>query len=649
MPWAILVLALILLVASGLRLHGVNWDDGNLFHPDERDIYMRAGCMYDVLTETAGYSRCGYVQQFPETVGGIPSPSVFLDAERSPLNPHWFPLGSILIYVMVLIRSIVEMFTDISALDMRYVGRPLSALADVGSVFLLFLVGRRMYGQGVGLLAAGLAALAVIHVQNSHFYRPETFSVLLTLASFWAMLRMVERRRLRDSVLLGLFVGLAMAPKVNILPLLLPLALAYFYVLQDSFDRRGARIMPRSAIRVVSHAALAGVIAVGVLIVSAPYALLDYNAFIDGLGSQIDMARNAGSLPFTIQYIDTPAFVYQIRQVALWGLGLPLGIIAWVAVPFTAVLVVTQRRHLRADLLVLAWVVPTFLFLESFEVRFQRYMFPLTPFLILRGARMLLWTVDFARRVSYARSRPTVVRDTKVGFPMMGWLRAQSTRMAWLLLGLVVVATAFYSLAFQRIYANAHPAVEASRWINQNIPYGTKIVSDNHWDEFVPNLYAYDVWQFPVYNRPDNRDKMDTLAKHLSEAGYLVFYSNRPYSSVARAPDRYPLSNSYYRRLFEGELGYRLERRFTSYPRFLGISFQDNPFRRAGLPFPEPLAPEQPSLLKLDLGYADDNVVGYDHPQVLLFRNQDNLTEGELRLQLSRPASRGSRNQPLDC
>ena len=448
LSWVFLVLALILLVALGLRLHGVNWDDGNLFHPDERDIYMRAGCMYDVLTEKAGYGQCGYVQQYPETVGGLPSPGVFLDAERSPLNPHWFPLGSILIYVMVFLRWAIELFTDISALDMRYVGRPLSALADVGSVFLLFLVGRRMYGQGVGLLAAGLAALAVIHVQNSHFYRPDTFSVLFTLASFWAMLRMVERRRLRDSALLGLVVGLALAPKVNILPLLLPLTLAYLYILLDSVGGRWKRITPRAAIPVVGHAALAGVISVGVLILSAPYALLDYNAFFDGIGSQVEMAREAGTLPFTIQYIDVPAFTYQIRQVALWGLGLPLGAVAWLAVPFTAVLVVTQRRHLRADLLVLAWVIPTFLLLESFEVKFQRYMFPLTPFLILMGARMLLWTVDFARRFSYVRSRPAAVRNTNIHFPLIAWLRSQSTKAAWLLLGVVVAATAFYALAF---------------------------------------------------------------------------------------------------------------------------------------------------------------------------------------------------------
>ena len=131
------VLPLILLVALGLRLYGVNWDDGHGFHPDERSIYMQAGCMYDVLTEASGYQGC--IQDHPGTQPGIPDLRVLLDADRSPLNPHWFPLGSILIYVIVFFRFIVELFTHVSALDMSYVGRPLSALADVGAVWLVYL------------------------------------------------------------------------------------------------------------------------------------------------------------------------------------------------------------------------------------------------------------------------------------------------------------------------------------------------------------------------------------------------------------------------------------------------------------------------------------------------------------------------------
>ena len=49
---------------------------------------------------------------------------------------------------------------------------------------------------------------------------------------------MVEKRRLRDSALLGLMLGLALAPKVNVLPLLAPLALGYVYRVVDEAEGR---------------------------------------------------------------------------------------------------------------------------------------------------------------------------------------------------------------------------------------------------------------------------------------------------------------------------------------------------------------------------------------------------------------------------
>ena len=58
--WPFYVLLLILVVALGLRLNGINWDQGYGFHPDERDIYMRSGCMYDLLTDAPNALNCGY-------------------------------------------------------------------------------------------------------------------------------------------------------------------------------------------------------------------------------------------------------------------------------------------------------------------------------------------------------------------------------------------------------------------------------------------------------------------------------------------------------------------------------------------------------------------------------------------------------------
>ncbi len=133
-------LVVILLVALGLRLYGINWDQGYGFHPDERSIYMQSDCMFRLLTHGQGYQDCPLLKDFPNMEPGLPSLGVFFDADRSPLNPHWFPLGSVMIYLLVFIRSILEPFTDLSTFDMRYVGRTLSALADVGSIFLIFLI-----------------------------------------------------------------------------------------------------------------------------------------------------------------------------------------------------------------------------------------------------------------------------------------------------------------------------------------------------------------------------------------------------------------------------------------------------------------------------------------------------------------------------
>ena len=627
--WPFFLLAAIVAVALLLRLHGINWDDGYGFHPDERDIYMRSDCMYALLTDAPHASTCGYLNDQPDAEPGLSGLRYFFDADRSPLNPHWFPLGSILIYALVFLRSVVELFTDVGGFDMRYAGRTLSALADVGSVLMVFVLGRRLYGRNVGLLAAGLAALAVIHVQHSHFYRPETFTVLLTLASIWATLRMVEKRRLRDSVLLGVIVGLALAPKVNVLPILAPLALGYGYRILDEADGLWDEITPAMLLKVAGHAAVGGIVALGVFFITTPYAFIDIGAFVNDVRLQTRMAREAGFFPFTVQYVDTPAFLYQIRQTAVWGLGVPLGAVAWLSIPFTALMLAIDRRHLRGDLILLVWVVPSLLFLESFEVRFLRYLFPLMPVMILMASRMMVWNIErlgVPLREAFDSVIEGVVQLRQRHINLKLWTMALALILALALPLLVVFSTAFYSLAFQRMYANEHPANQASEWVQNEVPTNSPIVLDNHWDEYLPGLYGRVIWQFPLYE-PETREKMANLAVRLARSDYLIFYSARPYASASRDPERFPYSNNYYRLLFAGDLGYRLHREFTNYPSLGGVVFRDEALAWSGLNSPVPEVRSQDANFTLNFGYADDNVSGYDHPRVLVFRNENRLDE----------------------
>ena len=726
------LLVALLAVALALRLYGIDWDDGHGFHPDERSFYMRAGDMLCLLTagpDTDGtYCSAAHLHsllagdQFRGIEPGLPDPETALSAERSPLNPRWFPLGSVLIYDLVLLRTLLEPFVDWGVMELRFAGRTLAGLADVGSVWLLYLIGRRMYGRWTGILAAAFTTFAVIHIQHAHFYRPEPFTVLASLGALWAMLRFIDSGRARDAAMLGALVGLVMAPKVSVAPILAPLVLTFLWVAKDRAQREWAQFRPGDIARIVPVAALAGVVALVAFFITTPYAFLDFSNFIGDIREQAGMAGEAGRFPFTWQYADTPAFLYQIRQTAVWGLGLPLGIVAWVAAPVTAWFAWRGGITQRSDLLLLAWAVPAFVFLELFEVKFLRYVFPLMPFYILMAARMLVAFVIWARnrRQAVAGSAepppddapfseewhatpPTVGDDLIFDEPLFGdepfpdapfseeWhatpplagatvaanavrqtpspvLESAAWRSRWNAVGslinryaypfsvatvaIVLMGTALYAIAFVGVYGRIHTAIAASDWINGNVPRSASIINGgSYWDEQIPRLRGYDVWTFPAYHPDRDLDKIPELIERLAGADYVVFYSNRAYGSVARLPDEFPQSSTFYRLLFSGDMGYQLERAFTSYPTLAGVHLRDDPYGRAGLATP-PIAPGgndgQPDGIVINLGYADENVIGYDHPQVLIFRNVEQLSERQIRESINAASeSTASTDAPL--
>ena len=576
---------------------------------------MRTDCMHRLLVEAPSWESCRQDEPFQQAEPGFPSLTVFLDAYKSPLNPHWFPLGSIVLYVMVGIKLLASPFYTMELRDLALAGRLLSTLADVGTVAMVYLLGKRLYNKNAGLLAAALVAFAVVHIQHSHYYRPETFSILFTLASFWFMMQVLEKNRIRDSAFLGLFIGLAFATKISTAPILISLAALYGYLFLGALrkpspaalagaDKADPPDRPTLLEKAALRALLGGFIAIAVYLFWTPYSVLAFPEFLYWNLRELDIVRNAGSVPYTVQYIGTPKLLYELQQTVTWGLGYPLGILAWGGL--LAAIVINLRRPRWGQVLILLWAVPLLIIVTRAEVKFLRYTFPLMPVMIMMGAGTALMGIDWLKR-----HKPAMLKVAQIA------------------LGAIVAATVFYGLAFQAVYSSPHTAVQASRWINANIPEDTFILTDNHWDEGVPHLGRYRLEQIPIFNG-DTLEKIDSMAADLSEADYLLFYSNRTYGAVARAPERYPYSSNYYALLFSGALGYQLEESFSAYPSLLGVSFVDDPFRRADVPIPSGLDRGQSSLLSINMGYADNDHITYDHPLVMLFKNTGRLDRDAL-------------------
>ena len=630
-------MSLILMLALFLRLYGLDWDEGYAWtpHPDERAILSRV------------------VELSPP---GLDDLSILLDASQSPWNPRWFPYGSFPLYLLKIVDTLSHLVPGLAIDDLRAPGRIVSALADSAAIVFVYLLGSAVWSRRVGVLSAGLVSLAVIHIQLSHFFAVDTLLALLTVASLFFLVRVALRGRLLDSALAGLCIGLALATKVSVAPIFAAYLVAHiiyaFGVVPDEtgpatsvFDRMGPTIR-------------AGVIGIAVtavvVLIAQPYSVLDWDRFYGDFVEQSEMVRRIRDYPYTRQYIDTTPYLYNAQQLAAWGLGWPLGLAVWAGVLYAAVrgmrvlhvavyllggialpasllllsssltttliasaiavaaLIITvpvRAPNTRINVMLLSWVVPYFLIVGAFDVKFMRYLIPITPVLLLFASRMILdiW--------NWAGGRNAAVRTAVIALLTAG-----------------AVATGFYGVSYAGIYSQPHPAVRAADWIRSNAPAGSLVLKE-HWEEGLPGLYDYRIEEMPIYD-PDRPAKTDRMSRMLAQGDYLVLYSNRLYGTVARLRERYPVSREYYRQLFDGGLGYTLVASFTSYPNLLGVEFVDETFTRPDLPSLNAQVEGRDRLVSLNLGYADESFSVYDHPKVLVFSNAERLESAEIARQI---------------
>jgi len=602
-----LLLGVVLALALALRLYGWNWDEGHLFHPDERQIFM-------VVSNLS--------LPWPPDWPNLLSP-------ESTLNPRFFAYGSLPMYLLKAVSCTMPgVGGDLGQIRRLYLfGRPLSALFDLGSVVLLYQVGRKLYGRRVALLGAAFGALAVLHIQLSHFYAVDTILTFFALLAVSLAVDVARRGGLWRGVALGAAIGLALATKVSAATLLLTAAVAWgawgTHVVRKREEGRSGFV--GLAWLWLKHALpgtlLTAVVSVAIFLLFEPYALLDAVRFFSDYLTQSWMVQGRLDVPYVRQYIGRPDYVYEIQQLVVWSLGLPLGVTA--VLGLLAALVRTIRGRAGAgEVVLLSWVVPYFLIVGSFRAKFLRYMLPVIPFLLVLGAQLLVSSL-----------RP--------------W-RWKALR--WAAKGVfivVLVGTALYAAAFEHIYTQRHPWIRATEWICEHVPAGSRLTSE-HWDDPLPLTQVsgdldcsgnYVQTRMNLYDESDEA-KLEWMVETIYSADYVILSTSRLYGTIPRLPERYPFASRYYRHLFGGELGFELVYHAETYPRLGPLTLVDDTFSDAGLPVPVALRDYRPSPWVLCLGHADESLTVYDHPKSLVFKKVRRLSREEIRALLESRVTR---------
>jgi|HubBroStandDraft_4_1064222.scaffolds.fasta_scaffold09942_3 hypothetical protein len=457
------------------------------------------------------------------------------------LNPHYFANPPAYTYVLHYLFAVwyggtagVQHAIAIHPGDVYTLARVAAAVLGTAALWLLYTTGARLFGRGVGLLAAAIEAVAFLPVFYAHLALNDVPTLAPLTLSLLGTAGVLRKGRARDYLLAGVGLGLACASKYTAGIVLVPFAAAV--------AARYLQAQPEAGRRALGGIALAGVAALGAFLIANPYAILDYSKFHSELVHQSTLSAEAQGKLGAPRNGGLAYYLWTLT----WGLG-------WV--PALAALggAVSVWRRERA----LGWLlVPApLLYLAFMGLQgryFGRWLLPIFPILCLLAALFALQLVDaVVRRVPRARVALVVA--------LVAALLAQ---------GLV------YSVHSGKVLASADTRNQTRDWMLAHIPAGAPIVVEpvapdawgtrwNKYPSLLLRISATGALEANTTEQVGIEDYERTLAPALigyyEAHGYCWVVSGSTESGRAFAdPKEVPLAIAYYRELARrGEVVYR--------------------------------------------------------------------------------------------
>ena len=480
------LLSAIVLLALGLRLAAIDYDLPTIFHPDEPAIIRISREMF----------------------------------ATGDLHPHFFDYPSLIFYSNALaytpyylggrLTGAFDSRADILPLDSLAMGtvrapqptavlfnRGLSLLMGLGTVALLYFIGLVLYDRpAVGLLAALMLAVAPNHTFHSRIVTTDATLTFFTVLTMLMAALILRQGRTRHYLLAGLAVGLAGGTKYNGAMVALVVPAAHF--LRVGWP--GWRDWRLYA---------AGLVAVMVFLLTTPYAILDYPTF------------STAVLWVMGHYYSGHAGME----------GDPLGWYAnliWTTTTLTPLLALVQIgrglwQRSRPTLLLASYTVVYFLFILRFEVRNDRTILPIVPFMFLLAAVVL---ADLLALSARAGSRPA---------------RLGAAALAGGLLAATVVYPATLTLRENRVLAGELSLETAAAWLAANLEPGARVAIGSYSPFVEPG--DFDVTGL--------NSLIDDPPEWFAAQGFdYVIAASGMYGRFYREPARYPDEIARYDRLF---------------------------------------------------------------------------------------------------
>lgn len=416
--------------------------------------------------------------------------------------------------------------------------RLMTVFFGIGAVLLTYFVGKSLYTEKIGLLAAFLLSILPVHVVFSHYIATDVmlsfFALLIILLCYFIIIR----GDLKWYILCGLTIGVTIATKYPAGIILLVFLLAHYYKFSLKINKN----------------ILLGLFFIFVgFFIGAPCNFFYYKEFIHNfveygiLGQYPDL-----STVLSESFEPNSGIVYQLTTAMRYGMGTPMQILSFAGIIYAFV------RRTKHDLLILLWIVTFNVLISGPTWRVVRWFIPLTPFYVLLISRFYYEVKNKNKLLNY-----------------------------FLLIVILItgIYTSAYSIAYVKGMAEKGVRTEASEWIDANIKEGSSIgvirdpwftgpevvIMEYYYKEddpcYVKRKKKYKIidYKFPIEDYVDIERLRKNPADYISVSDYEFF----PY---LRLKNKYPLTKfiPVFTELFEGK-NYIKVKEFTKKPELFGF------------------------------------------------------------------------------
>lgn len=341
--------------------------------------------------------------------------------------------------------------------DMVLIGRLISVFFGTATLFVVYLLGAKLYSQPVGIISALFTTLNFLHVRESHHGTPDITTIFLSMLTLYSYLYVANRDAKRKHYLIaGILTALSINGRLTNVLLILPLLYAHFY----GCGIRGQRGV-RAWLRLVFDIRLiwAGVAVVLTWLIVNPQLWVNPIDYLRYWRSFFSFGSQGGYGRLQIDVLPAPLFYVRAIE---WGSGLLLALLMAAGVVWAFL----QRQF--ADVLLLMFLIAYFVVASITTVYFARYSIPMLPLLGLLAAR-LLWDLLPVNR-----------------------------RLAWIVVSgvILLIQPVERIVQYSRLQSQINTRVLAGQWIEENIPPASKIATEWHSPVFDNSRYAVTVVDF---------------------------------------------------------------------------------------------------------------------------------------------------------